>query len=78
MMIHLIIHLVDELEICGPVGAMWCYPMETYLLILKNKMKNRAKPKACMAFGYMYDKALGFYTKYFCNLFAHTSPHVGR
>jgi hypothetical protein len=35
MMTRLIIHLVDELEICGLVGAMWCYPMETYLLVLK-------------------------------------------
>jgi hypothetical protein len=35
MMTHLIIHLVDELKICGPVGAKWCYPMEGYLSFLK-------------------------------------------
>jgi len=35
MMTHLIIHLVDELEICGLVGAKWSYPMERYLLVLK-------------------------------------------
>ncbi len=35
MMTHLIIHLVDELEICGPIGAKWCHPMERYLLVLE-------------------------------------------
>jgi hypothetical protein len=62
MMTHLIIHLIDELKIYGPVGARWCYPMEIYLLVLKKYVRNRARPKACMAFGYMYDEALGFCT----------------
>ncbi len=62
MMTHLIIHLVDELEICGPIGAMWCYPMGRYLLVLKRYVGNRARLEACMACGYMYDEALGFYT----------------
>jgi hypothetical protein len=62
MMTHLSIHLVDELEICGPVVAQWCYPMERYLSVLKKYMKNRARLEACMASNYMYDKALRFYT----------------
>ncbi len=60
MMTHLIIHLVDELEIYGLVGATRCYPMERYLLILKRYVRNSARLEACMAFGYMYDKTLGF------------------
>lgn len=28
IMTHLIIHLVDELEICGPIHARWCYSIE--------------------------------------------------
>jgi len=62
---HLLIHLVDDLEICGLVGARWCYPIERYLVVLKHYVRNRAKPEGCMAMGYMYDEALGFCTKYF-------------
>jgi len=68
---HLLIHLVDDLEICGPVGTRWCYPIERYLAILKHYVRNRAKPEGCMAMGYMYDEALGFCTKYL-SLYEHT------
>jgi hypothetical protein len=60
MMTHFIIHLIDELKICGPVGARWCYPMEIYLSVLKRYVKNKVRPEACMASGYMYDETLRF------------------
>jgi hypothetical protein len=75
LMTHLIIHLVDELEICGPIATRWCYPIESYLYILKKYVRNKAKPKACMASGYMYDKTLGFCIKYFA-LYPHTRHHI--
>jgi hypothetical protein len=28
LMTHLVIHLVHELEICGPIHAYWMYPIE--------------------------------------------------
>jgi hypothetical protein len=28
IMSHLMIHLVEELYICGPVQSMWMYPIE--------------------------------------------------
>jgi hypothetical protein len=31
LMTQLIIHLVDGLEICGPIATRWCYPIERYL-----------------------------------------------
>jgi hypothetical protein len=75
MMTHLIMHLVDELEICGPIGDKWCYPMEKYLSVLKRYVRNKARLEACMAFGFMYDEALGFCTKYFA-LYPHTHRHM--
>ncbi len=36
LMTHLLVHIVDELEICGPVASRWCYPMECYLGVFKN------------------------------------------
>jgi len=36
VMTHLLVHLVDELDICGPVHARWMCPLERYLKLLKN------------------------------------------
>jgi hypothetical protein len=71
VMTHLLVHLVKDLEICGPVGARWCYPIERHLCVLKRYVRNKAKPKGSMAMGYMYDEALGFCMEYF-SLYEHT------
>ncbi len=34
IMIHLFIHLVDDLDICGPIVTRWCYQVERYLRML--------------------------------------------
>jgi hypothetical protein len=59
MMTHLIIHLVDELKICGLVGGATQW--KDIYQSLKN-VKNKARPKTYMASSYMYDEALGFCT----------------
>jgi hypothetical protein len=35
IMMHLLVHLVDELAICGPIHMRWMYPIEHYLKTLK-------------------------------------------
>jgi len=75
VMTHLLVHLVKDLEICGPVGARWCYPIERHLCVLKRYVRNKAKPKGSMAMGYMYDEALGFCMGYF-SLYEHTRRRV--
>ena len=62
VMTHLLVHLVEELDICGPVHVRWMYPMERYLKTLKGYVRNRARPEASMAEGYAIDEALGFCT----------------
>ena len=64
VMTHLLVHLVEELDICGPVHVRWMYPMERYLKTLKGYVRNRARPEASMAEGYAIDEALGFCTEY--------------
>jgi hypothetical protein len=46
LMIHLLNHLIDEMEICRLVGARWCYPVEKYLNVLKRYVRSMAWPKA--------------------------------
>ena len=65
VMTHLVIHLVDELEICRPVHSRWCYSIERYLGVLTKFVRDKSKPEAGMASGYMIEESLGFGTEYF-------------
>jgi hypothetical protein len=69
--VHLVVHLVDELEMLGPVATRWCYPMERFMSVLKGYVRNRSKPEGSMAMGYTWDASLGFITEYL-DLYPHT------
>jgi hypothetical protein len=64
VMTHLPYHLAKELDLCGPVSARWMYPVERYMKVLKNHVRNLARPEACMAEGYLKDECIGFITEY--------------
>jgi len=64
IMMHLPIHLVEELFICGHVHTRWMYPFERYMKGLKGFVKNKAKPEGNMAFGYLREKSIGFLNEY--------------
>ncbi len=61
LMTHLVIHLVDEFHICGPIHAHWMYPIEC---AMKDYVQNMCKLEGGMVEGYIFYEALGFYTKY--------------
>lgn len=64
IMMHLPIHLVQELFICGPVHTRWMYPFERYMKGLKGFVKNKAKPEGSMAQGYLREESIGFINEY--------------
>ena len=64
IMVHLCIHVVQELFICGPIHVRWMYPFERYYKTLKGYVRNHAKPEGCMAKGYEVSEACGFATEY--------------
>jgi hypothetical protein len=64
IIMHLSYHLVQELDLCGPVAFRWMYPVERYMKTLKNYVQNMARPKASMAEGYLKDECIGFITEY--------------
>jgi hypothetical protein len=66
VMTHLVVHLVEELDICGPVHARWCYSVERYMGVLIRYVRDKARPEASMAQGY---------TEYF-NMYLHTTRQV--
>jgi hypothetical protein len=64
IMTHLLVHLVEELELCGLVHMRWMYPIERYLKILKGFVWNKARLEGSMVEGYALKEALGFCTQY--------------
>ena len=63
VMTHFLVHLVEELDICGPVHVRWMYPMKI-IKILKVYVQNRVRPEASMAKGYARDEEFGFCIEY--------------
>ncbi|KAL6320534.1 hypothetical protein AAG906_007613 [Vitis piasezkii] len=64
IMIHLIVHLVKELRLCGPVYMRWMYPFERYMKVLKGYVRNHNRPEGCLVECYIAEEALEFCTKY--------------
>lgn len=48
IMIHLTVHLVREVKLCGPVFTRWMYPFERYMKILKGYIRNKNRAEGCI------------------------------
>ncbi|XP_039116440.1 uncharacterized protein LOC120251851 [Dioscorea cayenensis subsp. rotundata] len=68
LMIHLVVHLVDEAKLGSPVYYRWMYPIEMYLGILKSYVRNKARPEGSIAEDYIAQEVLTFCSRYFENI----------
>nr|KYP70069.1 hypothetical protein KK1_009277 [Cajanus cajan] len=64
IMIHLIVHLVREIKLCGPVYLRWMYPIERYMKILRGYNKNPYRPEASIVERYIAEEAIDFCSEY--------------
>ena len=62
IMIHLTVHLVEQVRLCGPVFLLWMYPFERDMKRLKGYVRNRSHPEGCIAESYIAKEALEFCT----------------
>ena len=60
---HYIVHLLYEIEMCGPIQTREMFPIEHYLKVLKRFVKKKARPKGSMLQGYMLFKSIVYLTK---------------
>ncbi|WCJ36597.1 hypothetical protein M5689_021378 [Euphorbia peplus] len=67
VMIHLTLHLVREVELCGPVFFRWMYPFERYMKVFKGMVHNRKFPEGCIAERYIVEEAVEFIQERRCN-----------
>jgi len=60
IMVNLVVHLVREVRLCGPVYLRWIYLVEQYMKILKGHVKNHYRPKASMIERYIAEESIEF------------------
>lgn len=60
--IHLMVHLVQEIAIAGPVHARWMYWVERYMGVLKRHVQNRARVEGSIAEGHLASESMFYCT----------------
>ncbi|XP_031737548.1 uncharacterized protein LOC116402438 [Cucumis sativus] len=64
IMIHLTVHIVREVKLCGPIYLRWMYPFERFMKVIKNSVRNRYRPEGCIAESYLIEEAVEFCTDF--------------
>ena len=60
VMVHLVVHLLDETLLIGSVQYEWMYTIERRLGTLKNLLRNQARPEGSIAEAYLESETLAF------------------
>ncbi|KAK1374253.1 hypothetical protein POM88_030446 [Heracleum sosnowskyi] len=67
IMVHLPVHLCKEVEYGGLTHVRCMFPIERYLGKLKSYVRNRIKPEASIAEGYLVEEYLTFCSRFLNN-----------
>jgi len=65
VVVHLEVHLPDQVLLRGPVQYGWMYPIERRLGTFKRFIRNRAKPEGCVAEAYTAYECMTQHSSYF-------------
>jgi hypothetical protein len=60
IMTHLLVHLVKEITILGPVYLHNMWPFERFMSVIKKYVLNRARPEGSIAKGYVTEEVIEF------------------
>ena len=60
----ILVHLVKEIGILGPVFLHNMFPFEGYFAVLKKYVRNRARPEGSIAKGYITEEVIEFCVDY--------------
>ena len=81
IMTHVIVHLVEEIRILGPVFLHNMFPFERFMGVLKKYVHNRARPEGSIVKGYGTEEVIEFCVDFIPDLRPIGVPqsrHVGR
>ncbi len=74
--VHLLVHLVDEIAIVGPVHCRWMYWLERYMAVLKGYVRNHARVEGSMAAGHLAAESVFYCTNKTLATIVPSCPHV--
>src|SRR4051794_17752508 len=60
IMTHLLVHLIEEINILGPVFLHNIFPFERFMGVLKKYVHNRARPEGSISKGYGTEEVIEF------------------
>lgn len=64
IMVHLTVHLVREVRLCGPIHFRWMYPFERFMKVLKGYVRNHNCPEGCIVESYIAEEAVEFCSEF--------------
>lgn len=62
--VHLLVHLVDEVQLAGTVHARWMFFLERFMKTLKGFVRQKARPEGSMAEGWLVQESCVFISGY--------------
>ena len=62
--VHLLIHLVDEVELVGTVHTRWMFFLERFMKVLKGYVRQKARPEGSMAEGWLVQESTFYITEF--------------
>jgi hypothetical protein len=69
LQVHLLIHLIDDIQLAGAVSTGWMFFFERYMKTLKIYVRQKAHPEGCMAEGYVLNEGFFFLCEFLGNDF---------
>jgi hypothetical protein len=60
IMTHVLVHLVDEIAILGPIFLHNMFPFERFMGVLKKYVRNCARPEGSISMGWQTEEVIGF------------------
>jgi len=67
-MTHLLVHLVKEISILGPVFLHNMFPFERFMGVLKKYVHNHVRPEGSITKGYRTEEVIEFYIDFIPDL----------
>ena len=64
IMVHVTVHLVREISLCGPVFLRYMYPFERAMGVMKRMVKSRSRPEGNIVETYVAEEIIEFVSDY--------------